>query len=142
MSTKIPLDNLIRESADEYHKKSREYLSSHQLADFRKCPALYQKKKQGLIADEDRPAYLISRAVHALVLEGHDAFSQTFAIGGPINPRTGKPFGVTTQAYQDWAATQGKPVLSEEQFALVNSIRSLPRRNRRPQSTSGAHLIS
>ena len=45
-------DVLIREAADVYHAKSREYLSSHQLADFRKCPLLYWKKKQGLVLEE------------------------------------------------------------------------------------------
>ncbi len=48
---------IIRESAEEYHAKAKEYLSSHHLSDFRKCPALYRKKKLGLIEDEDRPAY-------------------------------------------------------------------------------------
>ncbi len=38
--------------------------------------------------------------------------------GGPINARTGKPYGASTQAYADWAATQGKPVLTDEQSAL------------------------
>ena len=33
---------LIHESAEEYHAKAKHYLSSHQLADFRKCPQLYK----------------------------------------------------------------------------------------------------
>jgi len=122
MNTKNLTDILLRERDDVYHQKAKEYLSSHQLADFRKCPALYFKKKLGLNFNEDRPAFLIGRAVHSLVLEGHEAFNRAFAIGGPVNPRTGKPFGVATQAYQEWAAAQGKPVLSEDQFSLVGSI--------------------
>jgi hypothetical protein len=35
---------LIHESADEYRAKAKHYLSSHQLADFRKCPQLYYRK--------------------------------------------------------------------------------------------------
>ena len=35
---------LIHESAEEYHAKAKHYLSSHQLADFRKCPQLYYRK--------------------------------------------------------------------------------------------------
>jgi len=112
----------LRETDRQYHAKSKELLSSHQLADFRKCPALYHKKKLGLIGDEDRPAYLLGRAVHSLVLEGRETFDRSFAVGGPINPRTGKPFGVATQAYQEWAAAQGRPVLSDEQYSLVSNI--------------------
>lgn len=122
MSTQASIDMFLRENDQEYHRKAKDFLSSHQLADFRKCPALYQKKKLGLIADDDRPAYLLGRAVHAWVLEGRDAFNRSFAVGGPINPRTGKPFGANTQAYADWAATQGKPVLTNEQCTLVGSI--------------------
>lgn len=33
---------LVHESADEYHAHARHHLSSHQLADFRKCPQLFQ----------------------------------------------------------------------------------------------------
>lgn len=65
---------LLREPSEEYLAKSREHLTSHRLGDFRKSPALYRKKKLGLVADEDRPAYLVGRAVHTLVLEGRDRF--------------------------------------------------------------------
>lgn len=113
---------IIREPDDEYRRQAKMNLSSHQLADFRKCPALYFKKKQGMIADEDRPAYLLGRAVHAWALEGREAFDACFARGGPINPKTCRPFGTATQTYQEWAASQGKPVLTDEQYALVSNI--------------------
>jgi len=122
MKTANITDLLLREPYEVYRQKSKEHLSSHQLADFRKCPALYHKKKLGLLPDDERPAFLLGRAVHSWVLEGRAAFDQAFAIGGPINPRTGKPFGVATQAYQEWTAAQGKPALSDEQYALVASI--------------------
>lgn len=111
---------LIREPADEYHAKARDYLSSHQLADFRKCPQLYYQKKLGIIADEDRPAYLIGRAVHTLALEGQQQFDAEYVVGGPINPSTGKPFGTNTKAYAEWAASHGKDVLTENQYAQVS----------------------
>jgi hypothetical protein len=113
---------LMREPDEVYRQMAKEYLSSHQLGDFRKCPALYQKKKLGLLPDEDRPAYLLGRAVHTLVLEGHKTFGQVFAVGGPVNPRTGKPFGAATQAYQEWAAAQGRPVITDDQYALITNI--------------------
>lgn len=113
---------LIREPAEVYHAKAAEYLSSHQLADFRKCPQLYFRKKQGLIEEEERPAYLIGRAVHVLVLEGRDRFEEEFAVGGPINPRTGEVFGSGTKAFAEWAAAQGRPVLTVAQLDFVEDI--------------------
>ena len=92
---------LIREHADEYHAKSRDYLSSHQLAEFRRCPQLYHRRKLGLIEDVDRPAYLLGRAAHVLILEGLDAFDATFAVGGPINPKTDQPFGANTKTWAE-----------------------------------------
>lgn len=112
----------IREPEETYRAQSRERLTSHQLADFRKCPVLYRKKQLGLIEDQDRPAYLIGRAAHALILEGGKAFEAGYAIGGPINPSTGNPYGANTKAYAEWAAAQGKPVLTQSQFDLVTQL--------------------
>src|ERR1043166_2555607 len=113
---------IVREPFETYRKNAAQYLTSHQLADFRRCPELFRRKKLGLIQDEDRPAYLIGRAVHAWMLEGREVFDRQFAVGGPVNPRTGKPYGANTQAFQEWAAAQGKPVLTPEQFSLIESI--------------------
>lgn len=110
---------LLHEPADVYHAMRGDYLTSHLLGDFRRCPQLYFRKRCGLIPDEDRPAYLLGRAAHALILEGTEAFQAAFAVGGPLNPRTGQPFGPTTKAFADWAAAQQKSVLTTEQYALV-----------------------
>ena len=116
------LDFLIRESAETYHAKARENLSSHALADFRRSPLLFHRKKSGLIPDEDRPAYIVGRAAHVLILEGQEEFEQQYAVGGPINPRTGSLYGSRTKVFADWAATQGKPVLTDDQLALVQEM--------------------
>lgn len=111
---------MIHEPFATYLAKGRDFLTSHQLKDFRKCPLLYWKRRQGLIADEDRPAFCIGRAAHTLILEGREAFERAYAVGGPINPKTQQPFGQATKAFADWAARQGKPVLTDEQFDLVS----------------------
>ncbi|TET34882.1 MAG: hypothetical protein E3J72_12160 [Planctomycetota bacterium] len=116
------LDFIIRESAEVYHAKAKKYLSSHQLADFRKCPLLYHRKKLDLIPDKDRPAYVIGRAAHTLILEGQDTFEKSYAVGGPVNSRTGKVYGANTKAYQEWADQQGKPVLTDTQYALITNL--------------------
>jgi RNA polymerase sigma-70 factor (ECF subfamily) len=115
-------DILLRESPEVYHAKAGEYLSSHLLADFRRCPQLYFRKRCGLVPHEDRPAYLLGRAAHVLVLEGKEAFQAAFAVGGPINPKTGQPFGPTTKAFAEWAKTRQKEVLTVEQYALVEQM--------------------
>ena len=53
---------VISEPFGEYQARAATHLTSHQLADFRRCPLLHWKKKQGLVPDEDRPAYLVGRA--------------------------------------------------------------------------------
>jgi len=124
MELTIDLNILDVEPAHEYHAKAGEYLSSHQLLDFIKCPWLHRKKTLGLVEDKDSPAYLLGRAVHVRILEGRDAYETTFALGGPINPKTGKPFGSNTKAFSEWALAQGKPVLSHGQIDLVEQMAS------------------
>ncbi len=120
----IEISVLGCEPAHEYHEKAREYLSSHQLIDFMDCPWLYRKKYLGLIDAIDTPAMLIGRATHTRVLEGRDVYKDSFALGGPINPSTGKPFGANTKTFAEWAKAQGKPVLSHEQVALIEKMAS------------------
>ena len=121
---------LTFEPAEVYHAKSGEFLSSHLLADFRKCPLLYHRKRCGLVPSEDRPAYLMGRAAHTVILEGMEAFQSSFAVGGPVNPKTGLPYGSSTKAWAEWAEAQGKDVLTAEQFNLIslmaNSVKLHP----------------
>ncbi len=113
---------LIRESAEVYHSQASRFLSSHQLAEFRRNPLLFHKKQLGLVKDEDRPAYLIGRAAHVLVLEGREFYERQYAVGGPVNPKTGAPFGSRTKAFAEWAEAQGKPVLDDDQAALIENM--------------------
>ncbi len=122
MDVNIDLSILDVEPADEYHAKADRYLSSHQLLDFIKCPLLYRRKALGLIGEKDSTAYLLGRAAHCRVLEGRDVYHAAFAVGGPINPRTDKPYGSNTKAFAEWAEAQGKPVLSLEQAELIEQL--------------------
>jgi len=124
MDLSIDLNIFEVEPAEEYHRQADRYLSSHQLIDFIKCPWLYRKKSLGLIADTDSPNYLIGRAAHTRILEGRDAYETQFALGGPINPKTNKPYGSNTKAFAEWAVAQGKPVLSHDQADLIEQMAS------------------
>lgn len=115
-------DVLIIESEDAYRSKAATHLTSHRLADFRRNPLLFHKKELGLVTEEDRPAYQIGRAAHTLILEGRKVFEKRYAVGGPVNPKTGEVFGERTKAYAEWAEAQGKPVLTTEQNVLVEQM--------------------
>lgn len=113
---------LIREPADVYHARSAEHLTSHALSEFRRCPLLYRKREMGLVPERDTTAYMIGRAAHTLILEGRERYAREYAVGGPINPKTGQPFGSQTKAFAEWAAQQSKPVLSDTHAALVEQM--------------------
>jgi len=124
-------DAIISEGAELYHSRNDRFLSSHQLGNFRKCHALYQKMVAGLITDKDRPAYLVGRAAHTLILEGPETFAKEYIIGGPINPKTEKPYGTTSQKYLDWVE-ENSPAqpLTDAQYEMITkmneSVRSHP----------------
>jgi hypothetical protein len=44
-----------------------------------------------------------------------------------VNSKTGQPFGSRTKAFQEWAEAQGKPVLDDEQAALIENMNSAVR---------------
>ena len=111
--------------ADEYHQAARDgrFLSSHLLGDFRKSPRLYHKRMTGEIEPGDSAAYMMGRAVHTLVLEGRGKFDEEFLVTeGPVNPKTGEPFGRTTKAYRDWAAAQRLPIVSGADFGFISKL--------------------
>jgi hypothetical protein len=118
----IELSVLQTEPADEYHARATDFLSSHQLLDFMKCPWLHFKKRSGLIVDQESTAYMIGRAAHCRILEGRDVYESSFALGGPVNPKTGRPFGANTKAFSEWAEAQGKPVLSHDNVELIENL--------------------
>ena len=105
-----------------YAARRANHLSSHALTDFRKNPRLYRKKQLGLVADGDRPAFVIGRAAHCRVLEGTDELIRRYAIGGPINPKTGKSYGADTKAYAEWAEAIGKPAISQDAADLCDQL--------------------
>lgn len=107
-------DWLIEESEEAYHARRGQYLTSHSLADFRKCPLLFRQKQLGLVKDQDTAAYSVGRVAHTLILEGGDAFAAKYVVGGPINPKTGNPYGKDTKTFAEWAAEQDGEVIAQE----------------------------
>ena len=57
-------------------------------------------------------------ALHCMILEP-ERFAAEYTIGGPINKKTGKPYGSDTVAFMDWALAQTKPILTREEHRLI-----------------------
>ena len=118
------IESMIFEPADVYHQKAKENLSSHQLIDFIKCPQLYRQKKLGIIVEPESAAFSIGRAAHTLILEGDEKFKAEYAIGGPINPKTQRPYGDKTNKFKEWAKEQNKPVVSFDDALTLECLKN------------------
>lgn len=115
-------DIMIVEPDDLYHSKSKDFLSSHALLDFIDSPILYHQKRLGIIPAFDSAAFSLGRGCHTMILEGEEVFAERYAVGGPINPATEKPYGILTNKYKEWAAEQVKPVLSFDDLAKIKNM--------------------
>ncbi len=113
---------VLAEDEKRYHRRAGEFMSSHQLRDFRRCPAFFVRQRAGLVPREDKPSFLVGRALHCLVIEGRAEYDRRYMTGGPINPKTQRPYGAETKAFSDWAATQEREVLAPDQSALVEQM--------------------
>ncbi len=100
---------MLVENEDDYHAQSKcgAVMSSGMLKKFRDCPYAYHLATLGETEERDTAAYRFGRAAHKMILEGKDAFAATYHVGGPINEKTGKPYGVETQAYAAWLDEHG-----------------------------------
>ena len=111
--------------AEEYHAASRsgQYMSSHLLATFRESPELYRRKTHGETAEAESPALALGRAAHCLILEGQAAFDEQFLVAdGPVNPKTGEPYGKSTKAYAEWIAAQTREIVSPKDHGFITKL--------------------
>ena len=131
MRTTTTKPKLIDEPAKLYHQKAGDHLSSTNLSRFRRCPQIYYQHRCGLMSEPERDAYAFGEAFHCLVLEP-ERFEQDYLIAdGPINERTGKPYGTETKAYRSWASAQTRPVVSVDNYAAMCSMSSAIQRHER-----------
>ena len=111
---------------EEYHEaaRKREFVSSHYLALYRRCPALYHQEMLGLVPRKDSAAFALGRAAHVAILQGEDAFNAQFLVDdGPINERTGKPFAPGTKAWEEHFAGEVRTVVSTADFGVIQHMR-------------------
>lgn len=87
--------------ADAYHKSKE--IGSTTAKTFLTSPRLFKDRIDGIDIVEDRPHFQIGRAAHLMVLEP-DRFAEQVTTKGPINAKTGRPFGRDTIAFAEWQA--------------------------------------
>lgn len=92
---------------------------------------LFKDERDGLIAREKTAAMAFGTLAHTAILEP-DVFSQITTATGPINPGTGKPYGLGTVKFTEWqAANPGVTVVPSSLYTMMDrmpeAIRSLLR---------------
>ena len=111
--------------AKQYHADAAAglYMSSHNLAQFRACPHTYHLLRTGKMKRPESPALAFGRAAHCYTLEGPAAWEAEFAVtDGPVNERTGKPYGRDSQKFQEFAAKQAKEIVGTREFGQIERM--------------------
>lgn len=98
----------IVETYESYCHRARKRITPRDFVTFLRCPLEFKLQKEGLMPRTRSNMSAIRRGVMLHALDLQDRFDAEFAIGGPINEKTGKPFGVDTKAYSLWLAEQNK----------------------------------
>lgn len=125
MKTRADYPCFLEIDEETYHDASRrgEFLSSHKLLTFRRCPREYQMEMSGEIPPTDSAAFQLGRAAHCLICEGNAAFDERYLVSdGPVNAKTGEPFGKLTKAYKEWAAAQKTQPLSSTDYGYLTKL--------------------
>lgn len=137
----IPLGRISGEEIAVYH--STNAVSKSKIDTFRESPLLYYRRfvEKSVPAPAPSEAMIIGSAFGALVLEGQNAFDGRYAIvpeDAPKRPterqiNAKKPSPETIDAIQWWDIfndhTQGKTLLTAEQYALILRMQQSINRN-------------
>ncbi len=119
----ITRDDFIWESAEEYHSKAKDYLSSHQLMSYEDSPALYAYMKDQ--PKVETAAFRFGRACHTFILEGEEVFDDAYVLASGedvMNKKTNKPYGYETKTFQTWEKAQKKIGITEDDFDLCRGM--------------------
>jgi hypothetical protein len=121
-----PTTQIVPCTVAEYEQARGQFMGSHLLDLFNHSPRSCQWKMQGLLQEASRPAYDLGRAIHCFILEGPTEFHQRHEIAeGPINEKTGKPFGRDSKAWQEWneqLVAEGRQVINGEEFTKMAAM--------------------
>lgn len=125
----------VRIPENRYHEDALtgKVLSSSMLKEFRVCPAHYHALVNGRTRKSESDAFRFGRAVHKLILEGDRVYRDTYAIGGPINDKTGRAFGSDSKAFEKWLEEYGmerERTLTPGEAADIGRMREAVRSHR------------
>lgn len=109
-------------TAEEYERGRDEFMSAHKLADYMRCQhlfkALHVTKEERI---ESSQKMHIGTLLHCSVLEPEE-YSELYAIGGPINPKTGKEYGQETKKWKDAEEKLGREIISLAESEEINAM--------------------
>lgn len=109
---------------EQYFAAYGEYMSAHKLEDFRASPRHFHwQHKQALIPRRESPAFVPGGAFHCYTLEGLEAFNDRYIVSnGPINPKTGAPYGRDTKKFAAWleeVESNGKTPITTHEYDTI-----------------------
>ena len=116
------LDFLVQEPLEIFNANEKDFLSCNQLNDFRSDAFLFYKRRQGLLPEEKPYDQIFDRAALVRILEGRQQYDSQYISGGPINPKNGQRYGIYSTEYSNWAASQTKIILTDEQARLIEQL--------------------
>ena len=94
----------------EYFASYADYMTATQLKTFKRSPLIFDLERRGVIDKPETQTLRDGSAFHCAILEGRETFLERYTVtDGPINGRTGKPYGPTTKAFQSWLDEQSNP---------------------------------
>ena len=112
--------NIIYDMPNERYHAEREHVSKSWLWRLKqKGPEWCKAMLDGNIQEKQTEAMFMGSALDTWLTEGDDAFNRKYITGGPTNPKTGKPYGQETRAYEEWAASSGKMALTDAQRDML-----------------------
>jgi len=79
--------------------------------------------------EKDSTALRFGRAAHCLLLEGESVFADQFEVGGPINEKTGKVYGATSDPYKKWVAKCGGNYVTAQEYDMIRHMGEALRAN-------------
>jgi hypothetical protein len=107
---------------ETYNANEKDFLSCDQLNDFRSDAFLFYKRRQGLLPEEKPYDQAFDRAALVRILEGRQEFESQYISGGPVNPKNGERYSNYSTEFRNWAASQKKIILTDEQAKLIKQL--------------------
>jgi hypothetical protein len=99
------------------------FMSSHNLALMRDNPRTFELLMKGRLPRTESPALAFGRALHCFTLEPTETWNARYLVSdGPVNEKTGAPYGHSTAKYAQFLAEQTKEIVSTHDFGLIEGM--------------------